>query len=183
MYVCHTTVVPSLLRTSRIDFALVGGFLPLGFLDQFEQLVHRLRRVAQGAEGLLDLGELSMLLMNKPLFLSEMRRGGKNLPREHVEHTWRQIHWDMKRMVLRWYRATDPPNFAGWDTRMEALTARVPTQVIWGDRDVYISRSFAERFGGTVHRFPNAGHWVQVEEPDRVAELLGAFLDRVSGAR
>jgi hypothetical protein len=39
----------------RLDLALVGGFLALGFLDEFEQLVHRLRGLAQGAERRFNL--------------------------------------------------------------------------------------------------------------------------------
>lgn len=38
----------------RLDFALVRGFLALGFLNEFEQFVHRFRGVAQGAERRLD---------------------------------------------------------------------------------------------------------------------------------
>ena len=41
----------------RLDLAFVGGFLALGFLDQFEQFVHRLRCVTQGAERGLDFLE------------------------------------------------------------------------------------------------------------------------------
>lgn len=41
----------------RLDLALVGGFLALGFLDEFEQFVHRLRRVAQSAERLFHFLE------------------------------------------------------------------------------------------------------------------------------
>ena len=41
----------------RLDLAFIGGFLALGFLDELEQFVHRLRRVAQGAEGRFDFLE------------------------------------------------------------------------------------------------------------------------------
>ena len=41
----------------RLDLTLVSGFLALGFLDQFEQLVHRLRGIAQSAERRFDLLE------------------------------------------------------------------------------------------------------------------------------
>jgi hypothetical protein len=41
----------------RLDLALVSGFLALGFLDQFEQFVHRLRCIAQSAERRFDFIE------------------------------------------------------------------------------------------------------------------------------
>ena len=43
--------------SERLDLTLVGGFLALGFLNQFEQLVHRFRGVAQGAESRFDFFE------------------------------------------------------------------------------------------------------------------------------
>jgi pimeloyl-ACP methyl ester carboxylesterase len=48
--------------------------------------------------------------------------------------------------------------------------------VLWGDRDPYIDKRFAERFAAReVHHFPEAGHWLPVEEPDAVADHLLRF--------
>jgi pimeloyl-ACP methyl ester carboxylesterase len=82
----------------------------------------------------------------------------------------------MKRMVLKLYRASDPRYFAPWQDALAALLARTPAIVLWGDRDPYIDKRFAERFGAAeVHHFAEAGHWLAVEEPDAVAERLLAF--------
>jgi pimeloyl-ACP methyl ester carboxylesterase len=82
----------------------------------------------------------------------------------------------MKRMVLRLYRTTNPDDFAPWQDGLGAMLARVPACVLWGDRDPYIDRRFAERFGAAeVHHFPAAGHWLPVEEPDAVAARLLTF--------
>jgi pimeloyl-ACP methyl ester carboxylesterase len=79
--------------------------------------------------------------------------------------------------VLRLYRAADPENLAPWQPGLTALMTRVPAIVLWGDRDPYIDKRFAERFGAIqVHHFPAAGHWLQVEDPAAVADHLLAFL-------
>jgi pimeloyl-ACP methyl ester carboxylesterase len=54
--------------------------------------------------------------------------------------------------------------------------ARVPAIVLWGDRDPYIDKRFAGRFGAReVHHFPDAGHWLPIEDPGAVARHLLAF--------
>jgi pimeloyl-ACP methyl ester carboxylesterase len=56
-----------------------------------------------------------------------------------------------------------------------------PTLVIWGQRDRYIRPELAEpdradvpQLEGVV-RLPDASHWVQHDEPERVAQLLTEF--------
>jgi pimeloyl-ACP methyl ester carboxylesterase len=93
------------------------------------------------------LGELSMAVMNRPMFVQELRRGsGKRMTEEHIEATWALMTPHMKKEVLRLYRATNPENFKGWEDDFLALTARKPTMVIWGDKDPYLSSRYAERF-------------------------------------
>jgi pimeloyl-ACP methyl ester carboxylesterase len=55
-----------------------------------------------------------------------------------------------------------------------------PVLVIWGERDRMVAHSAAERIADAlpetrVELIPRCGHCPQIEEPDRVAELLGAF--------
>ena len=123
------------------------------------------------------LGELSMLLMNRWIFARELRRGSRRLDAEHVRETWARVTPAMKRMVLQLYRATDPEKFDGWEEEMLALTAAVPTRVLWGLKDPYIPARYAERFGtGDVRTFPACGHWLPVEAAAEVAaDLMGFF--------
>jgi pimeloyl-ACP methyl ester carboxylesterase len=123
------------------------------------------------------LGELSLALTTRWGLALEMRRGSKRLPMSHVGKAYDAMTPTMKRMVLRLYRAADPQVFLPWQDGLRSLIARVPCLVLWGDRDPYIDKSFAERFGAReVHHFPNAGHWLPVEEADAVAARLLAFL-------
>ena len=81
-----------------------------------------------------------------------------------------------KQMILRLYRATDPKVFASWEDALLKLTARVPTLVLWGDHDPYISKHFAERFGSKkVQHFPDCGHWLPKEAAEEVSKRLQEF--------
>ena len=123
------------------------------------------------------LGELSMAMMNRSMFVREMQRDSPGLGDAHLRETYDRITPAAKRMALRLYRATDPANYAGWEQELMALTARVPTCVLWGDRDPYVASRFADRFGAReVHHYPRNGHWLAVEAPDEVASRLRAFL-------
>ena len=125
------------------------------------------------------VGELSMAVLNWPLFLWELRRGSRKLSVEFIRDAYSMISPMMKRMVLRLYRATDPEVFVGWEDKLLALTACIPTIVLWGDRDPYIAKHFAERFGAqTVQHFPTCGHWIANEATDEVLQWLEEFLTK-----
>ena len=61
-------------------------------------------------------------------------------------------------------------------------TVRVPTMVVWGEQDRALGTELLDGFedfvpGLRVERLPEASHWVQADEPDRVTDLLLDFLD------
>ena len=123
------------------------------------------------------LGEISMLSMNRWLFAREMRAGGPKLGDDHVERAYRFLTGPTKRLILRLYRATDPGNFAAWQSGLEALLARKPTLVLWGEKDPFVPADYTERFpGARIVRFPDCGHWFPAEEAEAVAALLKEFL-------
>lgn len=124
------------------------------------------------------LGELSMALVNRPVFAHELRRGaGRALGRAHVERAWAFFTRRTRRMVLRLYRAADPAAFAGWEAALPRLMAQKPALVLWGDRDPYIAARFAERFGAAeIVHLPAIGHWPPVEAPDETAQHMRRFL-------
>jgi pimeloyl-ACP methyl ester carboxylesterase len=65
--------------------------------------------------------------------------------------------------------------WTGWSEKL--LAAKLPTQVVWGDRDPFIASTFAETFGVPARHTPH-GHWVMTEDPQLVA---GAISKLVSG--
>ena len=80
--------------------------------------------------------------------------------------------------MLNYYRAAFQR--AG---RAGARTGQVlaPTLVIWGERDRYVGPELAEPDRADVPnlervaRLPDASHWVQHDEPERVGRLLIEF--------
>jgi epoxide hydrolase 4 len=81
--------------------------------------------------------------------------------------------------TINYYRAVfrrSPRRAAARIRRVEA-----PTLVIWGERDRYLGAELAEPDPEDVPnlervvRLPEASHWVQHDEPERVTELLREF--------
>jgi pimeloyl-ACP methyl ester carboxylesterase len=81
--------------------------------------------------------------------------------------------------MLNYYRAAlrQSPRHAAARIR----PVRAPTRVIWGERDRYLESALAEPSQADVPslerviRLPDASHWVQHDEPERVTELLAEF--------
>ena len=124
------------------------------------------------------LGELSLALTNRSLFLRTMRPLAPGLSEEYLDNMYASMSPPaVRRMILRLYRTANPADFAGWEDDFHALAARVPTCVLWGDKDPFADRSYAERFGaGTVQHFPEYDHWLPVEAAGQMAALLRPFL-------
>lgn len=80
------------------------------------------------------------------------------------------------RSMINWYRA-------GARTRREPVADKrvhVPTRIIWGAKDVALSRQLAPLSlemcdDGELFFLEQGTHWVQHDEPDRVNELLLDF--------
>ena len=65
-------------------------------------------------------------------------------------------------------------------TRFADGTVRVPTRILWGERDKFLMSEMARASLGHCTRgelfsFPDATHWLPHEEPARVSELLVEF--------
>ena len=82
--------------------------------------------------------------------------------------------------MLNYYRASmrRPP---GGATGRSLPPVQAPTLVIWGERDRHLGAELAEPARADVPRLervvrlPDASHWVQHDEPERVSELLIDF--------
>ena len=76
------------------------------------------------------------------------------------------------RAALRYGRET---------VRSHAKRIDLPVLILWGDRDRYVRPQLAEPDSQwvtnfTLHRFPHASHWVHMDVPQRVNQLLIEFL-------
>lgn len=123
------------------------------------------------------LGELGLALFNEAQFTRQLQKDAPKVPAAHIRQTMELYSPAAKKMTLQFYRGTDAKNFIGWEDELLALTQRVPTCVIWGDRDPYVSPTWADRFGAQqVYHLADVSHWPPVEAPAAVAQKLLAFL-------
>jgi pimeloyl-ACP methyl ester carboxylesterase len=82
--------------------------------------------------------------------------------------------------MINYYRSVIRQSPRRAETRIRPVQA--PTRVIWGERDRYLGAEMAEPDRADVPnlerviRLPQASHWVQRDEPDRVNQLLIEFL-------
>lgn len=80
--------------------------------------------------------------------------------------------------MLHWYRAALPA--MNRTPTPAAGSLAVPTLMLWGEQDIALGRELAEASlglcaNGEVTWFPEASHWLQLDEPAAVNEQLIAF--------
>jgi len=90
---------------------------------------------------------------------------------------------------LNFYRASplhpatpEEPGASGLDLKPEDFTVRVPTLVIWGERDTALLPGLLDGLEAmvpklTVRRIPDGSHWVIHERPEEVNRLIREFID------
>jgi pimeloyl-ACP methyl ester carboxylesterase len=79
--------------------------------------------------------------------------------------------------MLNYYRA----NALAFVQSATSEPVRVPTLMIWGEHDTALGLELTEGYDGlvddfTLHRLPQASHWVQQDAPDAVNAALGEWL-------
>jgi pimeloyl-ACP methyl ester carboxylesterase len=82
--------------------------------------------------------------------------------------------------MINWYRAA-----VRYRARFRDPTVRVPTRILWGERDKFLISEMARASlghctHGELFPFPDATHWLPHEEPARVSELLIEFFQSPS---
>lgn len=152
----------------------VRGLLILNTLFQQNYQWHFWARIWQ----MPVIGEISMKIMNRPLIRWEMKRGSKTLTNAVIDETYDRINDITKRTVLRFYRAYANPEkiFSGWQHKLEKITQTIPTKIVWGDKDPYISKEFADGYGVNATHLPKLGHWHHITNPELAAPHLKALL-------
>jgi pimeloyl-ACP methyl ester carboxylesterase len=83
--------------------------------------------------------------------------------------------------TINYYRALFRRNPR--EAMKEPATITCPTLLIWGERDRYLGVALTEGLERwvpniRVERIPEASHWVQIDAPERVNDLMLDFLRR-----
>lgn len=134
------------------------------------------------------LGEIAMAVMSIPglgpvMAAPTIRLGGPLLNKEWVRHSSRAFRSKKtSAQVLALYRAMDPEKFGQYEEQMRFEVASRPSLVLWGDKDIFIRKEFAEQFGAQeVRHFPDAGHWLAREKTADVGRLMASFFGSGAG--
>jgi len=124
------------------------------------------------------LGELGMATLTLPSYEKMMRHNAPLVSPEYVRLSYALslAKPETRRMMLKLYRSVNPQDFVEREDRLRNLTTHVPTLVLWGDKDPFITPEYANQFGSAeVEHFPQNGHWLAVESPEIVAQRLATF--------
>jgi len=93
-----------------------------------------------------------------------------------------------RRLAIKRLRESDPTVLHGdfvacdaFDLRAEIQGLAIPAIIIVGEADQMTPPKFSDSLhaalpNSELHRIPKAGHMVQLEEPDRVTDLLAQFM-------
>src|SRR5436305_6745413 len=127
------------------------------------------------------LGELAMATLTLGSHERMMREMVPLVSQEYVRESYALslAKPETRRMMLKLYRSINARDCEEKQDGLHAITAQVPTLVLWGDKDPFIAPTYAEHFGSAqVEHFPHNGHWLALEAPDLVAQRLATFFQR-----
>ncbi len=125
------------------------------------------------------MGEILMASSSKKMISNTLKNFAPALPADYVEQSYATGFGSPKtrKAILRMYRSRSSSDFAGWDDKLLALMKQKPAIVLWGDRDPFITPTFADRFvGAQVHHFADYSHWLPLETPEKYADKLKTWL-------
>lgn len=135
------------------------------------------------------VGEALMASTTRSVFVAMLKEGNpRPIPSPHVDRMWEHFDDGTRRTVLALYRDTDPEVLDALAARVgAAVPSRLPVQVVWGDRDPYMSPKQAERLREVFPqagftRIRDAGHWPFLTHSDVTNPVIVDWLADHLGA-
>jgi pimeloyl-ACP methyl ester carboxylesterase len=110
-------------------------------------------------------------------------RGAFGFSDEALDEYWKGLSDPIRaRGALELYRSGDFEKLEPYSGKLAALG--LPTLILWGGQDRFAGVKMAHRFhdelpGSQLVVVEDAGHFVWEEEPQRSAQTLGSFLERL----
>jgi pimeloyl-ACP methyl ester carboxylesterase len=126
------------------------------------------------------VGEMAMGLTSRPTMARGMRPAFAGpVPAGFVEAAMRHFDQGTQRAILRLYRSAPEQRLAASGRGLSSLS--IPSLVVWGARDPYISSRFGDAYAAElpaseVVHVDDAGHWPWLDRPDLIARIA-SFLD------
>ncbi len=129
------------------------------------------------------LGEAALALALRPFVSVWLKRGlyarASRVTDREIDDAWRPLKIRGTRRAALAAIRTDPLAYRGLEARV-----RVPTLVVWGERDRLLPACEGEHVrsriaGSELLIIPGAGHLPQREQPEAFARALAEFLERL----
>jgi pimeloyl-ACP methyl ester carboxylesterase len=105
----------------------------------------------------------------------------RGLPEAFVDKMYDEYDRETRHTVLKLYRATPDPGETADELAAALAERRIPTLVVWGAADQYLSAEYAERqrdyfdVRGVV-MLRDSGHWPFQDDPQAVRDAVLPFL-------
>ena len=142
------------------------------------------------AESLLEANDFAFLwrLLLGPSDAPNRSRPGADWLTDEVEAQYRDLWSQGLHGPVSYYRASplrpptaDDSSVMQLKLPREAVTVNVPTRVIWAEGDAALLPGLVDGLEEfvpdlTLVRIPQASHWVVHEQPQRIAQEIGAAL-------
>ncbi|MEO9221872.1 MAG: alpha/beta fold hydrolase, partial [Mycobacteriaceae bacterium] len=185
----------------------LGGGVALQLAYQYPRLCERLVLISSGGLGhevswmlrlLSTPGSELLLPLLAPPFVRNFGNaigawlGSKGVRAASAEETWSAYaslaDAPTRRAFLRILRSVvDPHGQAVSATSRLYLSAAIPMQLIWGDRDPIIPLTHAQAThdalpDSRLNVLPGVGHYPHVQEPDAVVDIIDTFLQSTAAA-
>lgn len=126
----------------------------------------------------LDAGAFTILvkrgLFHKALVTPELM----------AQYMWPLRTAEGRKAFVHFARCLDNANLMEIEADLKRL--QVPTLVVWGQGDVYLTSAIGARLaadipGARLERLPESGHYSPIDQPEAVADLLRSHLDAARG--
>jgi pimeloyl-ACP methyl ester carboxylesterase len=127
--------------------------------------------------------EWAMSTADFALLMRSMMESGKEgsfMPEEMEEYkrAWAQPR--ALRSMVNWYRAAGQSATDSSQSSSRQVQIMPETLILWGEQDKFLGKELAEKSlevcrDGRLIFYPNASHWLQIDEADAVNQELAAF--------
>lgn len=119
------------------------------------------------------LGPLFMATLIGPAFRYAFGKDFPGVRADQIRSMYAGLTRTARRSLLEFYRRlTRPEFFADIAPDLAQLPERCDLTTVWGQDDKLIDPAEADRIGGRVVRLEGCGHWVPLERPDVLAEIV-----------
>lgn len=129
--------------------------------------------------------QIAMATLDYGMFEIIVKRGlynTSNLTKEFMEFFWKPMRNSLgRKSFLHFAKCLDNKNLTEIENELKQLS--IPTLIIRGDADVYLSAAISEKLHSQIPKsqfvcISNGGHFIQEDEPEKVSNYILNFITR-----